>query len=219
MTLTREEVLSAIRTEGLSGYRWFEDATNETDVVAIQRISDEWVVFATDERATPIGRREFPSEEPALENFLSRLRSLNRVTAWHAKNRDARAAERGAAEVIAGAGRGGSGDRTKTPVLSKPTPPPADASTPSEPPRYFVRELRIEGRLVPARLFRRSASPTGPIDEYLVDVDTWTPDTRGVLDRAIRFSLDSDLEEISDDAAHDIFEMVATRTYVPLRRR
>lgn len=30
-------------------------------------------------------------------------------------------------------------------------------------------------------------------------------DTRGVLDRAIRFPLESDLEEISEDAAHDVF--------------
>lgn len=188
MTLTREEVLDAIRTEGLTGYRWFEDATNETDVIAIQRTSDGWFVFATDERATPIGRREFSSEEPALENFLSRLRSLNSVAAWHEKNRQVKAAER-------------------------------QAQTPADSPRYFVRELRIDGELVPARLFRRRSDSTGMIDEYLVDVDTWAPDTRGLLDRAIRFSLDSDLEEISDDAAQDIFDMVASRTYVPLRRR
>lgn len=37
VTPTREEILGAIRSEGLSGYRWFEDATNETDVVAVQR--------------------------------------------------------------------------------------------------------------------------------------------------------------------------------------
>jgi hypothetical protein len=211
VTLTREEVLDAIRTEGLNGYRWFEDATNETDVIAIQRTSDGWVVFATDERATPIGRREFSSEEPALENFLSRLRSLNSVAAWHAKNREAKAAERAATEAGAGA------ERATVPNVQ--TLPPGDGTAPSDSPRYFVRELRIDGQLVPARLFRRRTDATGTIDEYLVDVDTWAPDTRGVLDRAIRFSLDSDLEEISDEAAHDIFDMVATRTYVPLRRR
>ncbi|MGN7189281.1 hypothetical protein [Microbacterium testaceum] len=32
-------------------------------------------------------------------------------------------------------------------------------------------------------------------------------------------SLESDLEEISEDAAHDVFQMAATRTYGPLHRR
>ncbi|MGG2383219.1 hypothetical protein, partial [Salmonella enterica] len=65
-------------------------------------------------------------------------------------------------------------------------------------PRYFVRELRIDGRLVPARLFRRRETDHGSVDEYLIDVDSWAPDTRGILDRGIRFPLDSDLDEISD---------------------
>ncbi|KSU54982.1 hypothetical protein [Microbacterium enclense] len=56
-------------------------------------------------------------------------------------------------------------------------------------------------------------------DELLVDVDEWVADTRGVLDHAIRFLLESDLEEISEDAAHDVFQMAATRTYGPLHRR
>ena len=51
--MTPEETLATIQTENLSGYRWFEDATNDTDVVAIQRTESGWVVFATDERATP----------------------------------------------------------------------------------------------------------------------------------------------------------------------
>ncbi|MGL1386158.1 hypothetical protein ACSTJO_00290, partial [Vibrio parahaemolyticus] len=50
-------------------------------------------------------------------------------------------------------------------------------------PRYFVRELRIDGRLVPARLFRRRETDHGSVDEYLIDVDSWAPDTRGILDR------------------------------------
>lgn len=57
------------------------------------------------------------------------------------------------------------------------------------------------------------------MDETLVEVDTWHPDTKGVLDRSIRFSLDSDLEEISDAAASEIFAMVARREYTPLTRR
>ncbi len=173
----REETLATIRAEGLGGYRWFEDAMNDTDIVAIQRTGSGWVVFATDERATAQGRREFTEEGPALEDFLSRLRSSNSVAGWRAQVR-------------------------------------RDSM-----PRYFVRELRVDGRLVPARLFRRCETDHGPVDELLVDVDHWTPDTRGVLDRGIRFPLDSDLEEISDAAAREIFAMVARREYIPLTRR
>lgn len=172
-----EETLATIRAEGLSGYRWFEDATNDTDIVAIQRTENGWVVFATDERAAPQGRREFTAEEPALENFLSRLRSNNSVTEWHEKVRREKA------------------------------------------PRYFVRELRVDGRLVPARLFRRRETDHGPVDEFLLEVDRWAPDTRGVLDRGLRFPLESDLEEISTPAASEIFAMVARREYTPLTRR
>lgn len=53
----------------------------------------------------------------------------------------------------------------------------------------------------------------------LVEVDTGHPDTKGVLDRAIRFPLDSDLEEISMAAAREVFAMVAHREYTPLTRR
>ena len=177
MSPAREETLATIHAEGLDGYRWFEDATNDTDVVAIQRTESGWVVFATDERGTPQGRREFAAEEPALENFLSRLRSSNSVAEWREQ-----------------VGR-------------------------ENAPRYFVRELRIDGRLVPARLFRRRETDHGPVDEFLVDVDRWAPDTRGVLDRGIRFPLDSDLDEISDAAAREVFAMVARREYIPLTRR
>lgn len=41
----------------------------------------------------------------------------------------------------------------------------------------------------------------------------------GTVDKAIRFPLDADIEEISPGAAHDVFDMVARRTYVPLQRR
>ncbi|MGC8073641.1 hypothetical protein ACP3W1_24080, partial [Salmonella enterica] len=66
--MTPEEALATIRAEGLGRYRWFEDATNDADIVAIQHTESGWVVFATDERATPQGRREFAAEAPAIEN-------------------------------------------------------------------------------------------------------------------------------------------------------
>ncbi|CAH0202674.1 hypothetical protein [Microbacterium sp. Bi128] len=172
-----EIALATIRAEGLRDYRWFEDATNATDVVVIQRTETGWVVFATDERATPQGRREFADEGAALEDFLSRLRALSRVAAWNEKLRQDKAS------------------------------------------RYFVQERRIDGRPVPARLFRRRPTQNGPVDEMLVEVDTWHPDTKGMLERAMRFPLDSDLEEISDAAASEVFAMVARREYTPLTRR
>ncbi|MFK5004569.1 hypothetical protein, partial [Klebsiella pneumoniae] len=55
--VTPEEALATILAEGLGRYRWFEDATNDADSVAIQRTVSGWVVFATYERATPQGRR------------------------------------------------------------------------------------------------------------------------------------------------------------------
>lgn len=203
-----EAVLMAIRAEGLSGYRWFEAATNHTDVVVIQRTAEGWTVFATDERATPLGRRFFCAEDPALDDFLSRLRARNSVAAWQAEHRRAKAAR--LADVTTDDLP--SSDRS-------PVDPASFAAAPAESVRYFVREHRIGGQLVPVRLFRRRVAATSTTDELLVDVDEWVADTRGVLDRAIRFPLDSDLEEISEDAAHDVFEMAAARTYVPLRRR
>ena len=52
--MTPEEALATIRAEGLGRYRWFEDATNDADIVAIQRTESGWVVFATDERAAAV---------------------------------------------------------------------------------------------------------------------------------------------------------------------
>lgn len=203
-----EAVLEAIRAEGLCGYRWFEGATNHTDVVVIQRTAEGWIVFATDERATPLGRRLFFAEDPALENFLSRLRARNSVAAWEAEHRRVKAGHLAVAT-------------TDDPANSDDSPVTAAsvAAATAESVKYFVREHRIGGQLVPVRLFRRRVGATSTTDELLVDVDEWVSDTRGVLDRAIRFPLESDLEEISEDAARDVFEMAAARTYVPLRRR
>lgn len=53
----------------------------------------------------------------------------------------------------------------------------------------------------------------------VADLTEWVADTRGVLDRAIRFSLDSDLEKMSEDAAQNVFQMAATLISVPLHPR
>lgn len=85
--------------------------------------------------------------------------------------------------------------------------------------RYFIREQMVKGRIVPVSVFRRRSTPEGPVDERLLDVDSWTDDRHGTVDKAIRFPLDADIEEISPEAAQDVFAMVARRTYVPLQRR
>jgi hypothetical protein len=85
--------------------------------------------------------------------------------------------------------------------------------------RYFIREQMVEGQVVPVSVFRRYSTPEGPVDERLLDVDSWTDDRHGTVDKAIRFPLDADIEEISPAAAQDVFDMVARRTYVPLQRR
>jgi hypothetical protein len=85
--------------------------------------------------------------------------------------------------------------------------------------RYFVREHLVDGRTVPVSVFRRTMTPDGPVDERLLDVDSWTDDRHGTVDKAIRFPLDADIEEISPEAAQDVFDMVARRSYEPLTRR
>lgn len=85
--------------------------------------------------------------------------------------------------------------------------------------RYFIRESVIDGQNVPISVFRRRMTPEGPVDERLLDVDSWTVDTHHTVDKAVRFPLDSDLEEISPEAAQDVFDMVVRRSYAPLRRR
>lgn len=85
--------------------------------------------------------------------------------------------------------------------------------------RYFIREQMVDGQVVPVSVFRRRSTPEGPVDERLLDVDSWTDDRHGTVDKAIRFPLDADIEEISPEAAQDVFDMVARRSYVPLRRR
>lgn len=47
----------------------------------------------------------------------------------------------------------------------------------------------------------------------------WTEDKFRTVEKAIRFPLEADIEEISVEAAQEVFEMVARRTYTPLRRR
>ena len=49
--------------------------------MVIKKSSGKWSVYATDERASKIisGETIFDNEEDALDNFIRRLRALNKV--------------------------------------------------------------------------------------------------------------------------------------------
>lgn len=96
--------------------------------------------------------------------------------------------------------------------------PACDLSSPPST-RYFVREQVVEGKLVPVSVFRRRMEAEGPVDERLLDVDSWTDDKYRTAGKAIRFPLEADIDEISAEEAQDVFDMVAHRTYTSLRRR
>jgi len=90
----------------------------------------------------------------------------------------------------------------------------ADAGA-AAPVRYFVRYRQDGGAVVPFALLRRRVQDGAAVDEVLRDVDQWGPDRNGSVDRAIRFPLDSDLDEIDDARAREFIGMVADRVYRP----
>ena len=70
-----------ITTEQLIAYNFFEDRRDASDEMVIKKSSGKWSVYATDERASKIisGETIFDNEEDALDNFIRRLRALNKV--------------------------------------------------------------------------------------------------------------------------------------------
>lgn len=93
--MNREEALEVIREEGLDGYVWFEDPSNQTEVVAIQRDGAEWTVLATNERAGVEGLRRFDDESEALESFIRRLRAGKRAETLHRRRQEQKRAQAG----------------------------------------------------------------------------------------------------------------------------
>lgn len=77
--MTRECTKKIIDEEGLSGYNFFESRVNAENEIVIMNDSEQWIVYATDERASKITGSEkiFDNETEALENFVKRLRALN----------------------------------------------------------------------------------------------------------------------------------------------
>lgn len=77
--MSKLDCIKVINKEGLSGYNFFEDRENEENEIVIAKDSEQWVVYATDERASKItdSEKAFDNESDALENFIKRLRALN----------------------------------------------------------------------------------------------------------------------------------------------
>ncbi len=78
--MNKNDALEIIKDESLEYYSFFEDRADGSDEVVIKYTSGEWTVYATNERASKItdGERIFDNEEAALENFIKRLRALNK---------------------------------------------------------------------------------------------------------------------------------------------
>ena len=79
--MKRKDAEKIIKTEQLISYSFFEDRGDATDEMVIKKVSDKWIVYATNERASKIisGEHIYDNEEEALDNFIKRLRALNKV--------------------------------------------------------------------------------------------------------------------------------------------
>jgi hypothetical protein len=77
--MTRECIKKVIDEECLRGYNFFENRANAENEIVIAKDSEQYIVYATDERASKMSgsERRFDNEVEALENFLTRLRALN----------------------------------------------------------------------------------------------------------------------------------------------
>lgn len=79
--VTREEAMSIIEDENLVSYNWYGDRDDKEDELVIQNIGEQWIVYATDERARKVlgSERIFDVESEALENIIKRLRADKRI--------------------------------------------------------------------------------------------------------------------------------------------
>lgn len=79
--MKRKEAERIINAEQLISYSFFEDRNDAADEMVIKKASNNWTVYATNERASKIisGENIYDNEEDALDNFIKRLRALNKV--------------------------------------------------------------------------------------------------------------------------------------------
>jgi hypothetical protein len=76
--MTRENALEIIQNEKYMNLNWFDDHNIKPNEVGISEKANKWIVYTSDERANPISEKEFQTEGEALENFIKRVRALNK---------------------------------------------------------------------------------------------------------------------------------------------
>jgi hypothetical protein len=78
LKMTRERAMEIIRDEKLKNFNWYGEQDIKPNEVGIREKGNKWNVYTSDERANPISEKEFESESEALENFIKRLRAVNK---------------------------------------------------------------------------------------------------------------------------------------------
>lgn len=76
-----KEAIKIIKDEKLQGYNMNEERYNRENEVVLRCENDKRIVYATDERASKVTNSQdiYLDEEEALDNFIDRLRALNRL--------------------------------------------------------------------------------------------------------------------------------------------
>lgn len=82
-----KEAIKIIQDEKLQDYNMNEERYNRENEVVLRRENDKWIVYATDERASKVTNSQdiYFDEEEALDNFIDRLRALNRLRGYKVK--------------------------------------------------------------------------------------------------------------------------------------
>ncbi len=78
--MTRDMAKKIIEEEKLFDYYFFENP-GTADAVVIYQKDDKWIVYVTDERAAKYPGSDFvyDNEEDALDDFINRLRGINKM--------------------------------------------------------------------------------------------------------------------------------------------
>ena len=82
-----KEAIKIIKDEKLQGYNMNEERYNRENEVVLRCENGKWIVYATDERASKVTNSQdiYFDEEEALDNFIDRLRALNRLRGYKVK--------------------------------------------------------------------------------------------------------------------------------------
>ena len=82
-----KEAIKIIKDEKLQSYNMNEERYNRENEVVLRCENDKWIVYATDERASKVTNSQdiYFDEEEALDNFIDRLRALNRLRGYKVK--------------------------------------------------------------------------------------------------------------------------------------